>query len=208
MELVSAALEQATEIRESYLRSACAGDVDLFAEVSERVEWEQRMGGFLGQTVVEVLGIDRPPMPGGGSAGSFCVQRRSDPHAGSAPGETPVGCGSWRENAGPTILPTVTRTPTQRATAARFPRTSVRPIRGVIPTGRHSTSRNLTASFGAACLTAIRHLPGPIWRRFPKPAWGCCFNATRRTLPISLNSSSKPEPITPTWRGLAPALTP
>src|SRR6516164_1029741 len=74
MELVSAALEQSAEIRESYLRSACAGDADLFAEVSERVEWEQRMGGFLGQTVVEVLDLlDRPFEPGELVAGRFRV---------------------------------------------------------------------------------------------------------------------------------------
>ena len=74
MELVLAALEQSAEIRESYLRSACAGDVDLFAEVSERVEWEQRMGGFLGQTVVEVLDLlDRPFEPGELVAGRFRV---------------------------------------------------------------------------------------------------------------------------------------
>jgi serine/threonine protein kinase len=74
MELVSATLEQSPETRESYLRSACAGDVDLFAEVSERVEWEQRMGGFLGQTVVEVLDLlDRPFEPGELVAGRFRV---------------------------------------------------------------------------------------------------------------------------------------
>ena len=74
MELVSATLEQSPETRESYLRSACAGDVDLFAEVSERVEWEQRMGGFLGQTVVEVLDLlDRPFEAGELVAGRFRV---------------------------------------------------------------------------------------------------------------------------------------
>ena len=74
MGLVSATLEQSPETRESYLRSACAGDPDLFSEVRERVEWEQRMGGFLSETVVDVLDfLDRPFEPGALVAGRFRV---------------------------------------------------------------------------------------------------------------------------------------
>jgi len=47
MELVSMVLEQTPETRESYLRSACSYDTDLYSEVEERVLWEERMEGFL-----------------------------------------------------------------------------------------------------------------------------------------------------------------
>jgi tetratricopeptide (TPR) repeat protein/tRNA A-37 threonylcarbamoyl transferase component Bud32 len=74
MELVSAALEQSPETRESYLRSACGSDADLFAEVEERVQCEQRMGGFLRQSLVETLElIERPFEPGELVAGRFRV---------------------------------------------------------------------------------------------------------------------------------------
>jgi hypothetical protein len=55
MELVLAALERTPETRESFLRSACGSDSDLYAEVKERVLWEERMEGFLTQSVIETL---------------------------------------------------------------------------------------------------------------------------------------------------------
>jgi hypothetical protein len=55
MQLVLATLEQTPEIREIYLRSACGDDSDLHAEVVERVLWEERMEGFLTQSVIESL---------------------------------------------------------------------------------------------------------------------------------------------------------
>jgi len=74
MELVSAAMEQTPETRESYLRSACGNDADLFSEVAERVDWEQRMGGFLRQSVAETLELfERPFEPGALVAGRFRV---------------------------------------------------------------------------------------------------------------------------------------
>ena len=74
MELVSAALEQAPETRESYLRSACGYDSDLYSEVEERVLWEERMEGFLTQSVIETLELlDRPFEPGELVAGRFRV---------------------------------------------------------------------------------------------------------------------------------------
>jgi serine/threonine-protein kinase len=74
MELVSAALEQAPETRESYLRSACNHDSDLYVEVRERVLWEERMKGFMTQSVMEALDLlDRPFEPGELVAGRFRV---------------------------------------------------------------------------------------------------------------------------------------
>jgi hypothetical protein len=55
MDLVLAALERTPQTRESYLRSACGHDSDLYAEVKERVLWEARMEGFLTQSVIETL---------------------------------------------------------------------------------------------------------------------------------------------------------
>jgi tetratricopeptide (TPR) repeat protein len=55
MELVDAALEQPSEDRASYLRSACGDDAVLCAEVEERVQWEQRMGGFLRDAVINAV---------------------------------------------------------------------------------------------------------------------------------------------------------
>ena len=72
MELVSAALEQAPETRESYLRSACSYDSDLYCEVEERVLWEERMEGFMTQSVIETLELlDRPFELGELVAGRF-----------------------------------------------------------------------------------------------------------------------------------------
>src|SRR5690349_12080784 len=74
MELVSMVLEQAPETRESYLRSACSYDTDLYSEVEERVLWEERMEGFLTQSVMQTLELlDRPFEPGELVAGRFRV---------------------------------------------------------------------------------------------------------------------------------------
>ena len=74
MALVAAALDQSPEAREGYLRSACGDDTDLFAEVEERVLWEQRMGGFLCQSVIEAFEIlDRPFEPGERVADRFRI---------------------------------------------------------------------------------------------------------------------------------------
>jgi hypothetical protein len=55
MELVLAALERTPGTRESYLRSACGHDSDLYDEVKDRVLWEERMEGFLTQSVIETM---------------------------------------------------------------------------------------------------------------------------------------------------------
>ena len=74
MGLVSAALEESPENRESYLRSACGTDPELYAEVEERILWEERMEGFLTQILIETLELlDRPFEPGELVAGRFRV---------------------------------------------------------------------------------------------------------------------------------------
>jgi hypothetical protein len=70
MELVLATLEQTLETREIYLRSACGDDSDLLAEVAERVLWEERMAGFLTQSVIETLKLLERPFESGDVAPS------------------------------------------------------------------------------------------------------------------------------------------
>lgn len=65
MTLVEAALGQSPENSESYLRAACGGDPDLYAEVTQRVEWERRMSGFLSRSLISTFQfLDRPFEPG------------------------------------------------------------------------------------------------------------------------------------------------
>src|SRR5258708_16322180 len=55
MSLVELSLGQPSEDRESYLRTACDGDSELFSQVWSYVEWEQRMNGFLLEPLCSVL---------------------------------------------------------------------------------------------------------------------------------------------------------
>jgi serine/threonine-protein kinase len=65
MTLVAAALEQASEMRDSFLRSACGDDLDLYTEVSDYVLWDEKMSGFLCDPVIELFDfLDRPFEPG------------------------------------------------------------------------------------------------------------------------------------------------
>jgi len=78
MGLVSGVLEQSPETRESYLRSACGHDSELYAEVEERVLWEERMEGFLTRSLIETLELlDRPFEPGELVAGRFRVLKEA-----------------------------------------------------------------------------------------------------------------------------------
>jgi len=47
MTLVERAMAMAPEVRERYLRGVCDADSALLDEVWTRVQWEERMGGFL-----------------------------------------------------------------------------------------------------------------------------------------------------------------
>jgi len=74
MTLVEAALGQSPEDRDAWLRTACGGDPDVYAEVTERLEWEQRMSGFLSQSLItEFEFLDRPFEPGETVAGRFRI---------------------------------------------------------------------------------------------------------------------------------------
>jgi tetratricopeptide (TPR) repeat protein len=55
MSLVESALDRPPDQRESYIRDACSGDPDLFAQVRDYVDWEDRMQGFLLEPVLATV---------------------------------------------------------------------------------------------------------------------------------------------------------
>jgi serine/threonine protein kinase len=54
MALVEGALARPPAEREVYLQSACSADPALYKEVRSRIEWEERMDGFLGEPIVRL----------------------------------------------------------------------------------------------------------------------------------------------------------
>jgi len=66
MGLVREALQTPPAQRESLLLAACHQDKNLYSEVSEIVEWEERMGGFMRDPLVGLIdleALDRPFKP-------------------------------------------------------------------------------------------------------------------------------------------------
>jgi len=55
MSLVELALARPSSERESYLRSACSADAELFDQVRKYVDWDERMDGFLLDPLYSVL---------------------------------------------------------------------------------------------------------------------------------------------------------
>ena len=68
MSLVEAALARPPDEREALLRSRCAS-AELYADVRERVDWEERMGGFLCESVI-------PPEPSNAFAPGELIANR------------------------------------------------------------------------------------------------------------------------------------
>ncbi|HET9167681.1 MAG TPA: protein kinase [Candidatus Angelobacter sp.] len=67
MDLARETLQIPPGQRESYLLAACHQDKDLYSEVSEIVEWEERMGDFMRDPLVGLIdleALDRPFKPG------------------------------------------------------------------------------------------------------------------------------------------------
>src|SRR5581483_8346911 len=74
MTLVEAALGRSPEDRDSYLRAACGAEPDVYEEVTERLEWEPPMGGFLRRSLItEFEFLDRPFEPEETVAGRFRI---------------------------------------------------------------------------------------------------------------------------------------
>jgi eukaryotic-like serine/threonine-protein kinase len=66
MDLAREALRTPSAQRESFLRAACHQDQELYSEVSEIVEWEERMGDFMREPLVGLIdleALDRPFKP-------------------------------------------------------------------------------------------------------------------------------------------------
>jgi serine/threonine protein kinase/tetratricopeptide (TPR) repeat protein len=66
MGLAQEALRTPSAQRESFLRAACHEDKDFYSEVSEIVEWEERMGDFMRDPLVGLIdleALDRPFKP-------------------------------------------------------------------------------------------------------------------------------------------------
>jgi serine/threonine protein kinase len=58
MTLVRAALRMPASERTEYLRVACKGEADLFAQVLAAVEWEERMGDFLRRPLIDFIDLE------------------------------------------------------------------------------------------------------------------------------------------------------
>ena len=61
MTLVESALQRPPDKRDEYLRSVCQPDPVLYEEVRRRIEWEERMGGFLREPLVAPRGTEHRP---------------------------------------------------------------------------------------------------------------------------------------------------
>jgi hypothetical protein len=64
MSLVAAALKRPASERGIFLQHECRGDLELLHEVTEAIDWEERMGSFLREPLVACPEMDRPFHPG------------------------------------------------------------------------------------------------------------------------------------------------
>src|SRR5262249_17406294 len=60
MTLVRAALRVPAAERADLLRAACEGMPDLYSEAVQVVEWEERMGDFLRQPLIDFVDLGEP----------------------------------------------------------------------------------------------------------------------------------------------------
>jgi tetratricopeptide (TPR) repeat protein len=75
MSLLSAALKRPASERGIFLQRECQGDFELLQEVTEAIDWEERMGNFLREPLVACPEMDRPFHPGEVVAGRFEIIR-------------------------------------------------------------------------------------------------------------------------------------
>ncbi len=64
MAILQEALQQPPEERPTYLRAACGGDDELCRELEDALQWEERMGSFLLEPLVDFTLLVRPFEPG------------------------------------------------------------------------------------------------------------------------------------------------
>jgi serine/threonine protein kinase len=62
--ILQEALQQQPEEREAYVRSACDGDHELYRKLADALQWEERMGNFLLEPLVDFTLLVRPFEPG------------------------------------------------------------------------------------------------------------------------------------------------
>ena len=75
MSLLAAALKRPAPERETFLQHECRGDVELLHEITEAMDWERRMGGFLREPLVACPEIGLPFQRGEVVAGRFEIIR-------------------------------------------------------------------------------------------------------------------------------------
>jgi len=81
MTLVREALRVPAAERSEYLRVACKGAADLYSEVFAAVEWEERMGDFLRQPLIDFIDLEetaepeKPFQPGQSISERFVILR-------------------------------------------------------------------------------------------------------------------------------------
>ena len=75
MNLVELALTRPADQREAYLRSACGNDTELYEQVLNYVQWEQRMDGFLLDPLYPAASYEHPFEPDDLLDGRFRIVR-------------------------------------------------------------------------------------------------------------------------------------
>ncbi len=75
MSLVEQTLTMPPPERRNYLRQACSGDLELFRQVWNYVEWEERMGGFLLEPICPIPDLEHPFEAGHRLDGRFRIER-------------------------------------------------------------------------------------------------------------------------------------
>ena len=60
MSILARALEQPQGERQSYLQTVCDNDANLYRDVTEALTWEERMGTFMCQPLVDFKNSERP----------------------------------------------------------------------------------------------------------------------------------------------------
>jgi serine/threonine protein kinase/tetratricopeptide (TPR) repeat protein len=77
MSIVINALHLPPAERRDFLRMACGSDEQLFAEITEEVAWEERMGDFLRQPLFDFQDFDPPFKPGDEVLDRFVIMREA-----------------------------------------------------------------------------------------------------------------------------------
>jgi tetratricopeptide (TPR) repeat protein len=75
MTILNQALQRPAEEREGFLRAECRGDEELYQEVIEALYWEERMGSFLLEPLLDMATVIRPFAPGQVIAERFEILR-------------------------------------------------------------------------------------------------------------------------------------